>query len=86
MYFRQSILPRVVAGFTDNKSRNKLACPLSTPTYPDNTFLRYSSSADKVLTLDEIGIALKKGKQAQLMRLFSNRKRESQIEGCIKQQ
>ena len=34
-----------------------------------------------MLTLDEIGIALEKGKQAQLIKLLSNRRRESQIEG-----
>lgn len=80
---RLSILPKVVASFTDSKIRRKLACPLSTVTYPDVTFLRHKSSADKVLTLDEIGIAVKRGKQAQLMKLLSNRRRESQIEGCI---
>ena len=82
--YRQSILSKVAASFTDSKSRIKLACPLSTTTYPDVTFLKYKSSADKVLTLDEIGIAMKKGKQAELMKLLSNRRRESQIEGCIK--
>ena len=82
--YRQSILAKVVASFTDSKIRGKLACPLSTVTCPDVTFLKYKSSADKVLTLDEIGIAVKKGKQAQLMKLLSNRRRDTQIEGRIK--
>jgi len=80
--YRQSVLPKLVARFTDSKSRKKLACPLSTVTYPDVTFLKYSSAADKVLTLDEIGIALRKGQQSQLMKLLSNKRRESQIAGC----
>ena len=79
--YRQSVLPKVVASFTDSKIRRNLTCPLSTIAYPDVTFLKYKSSLDKVLTLDEIGIALEKGKQAQLIKLLSNRRRESQIEG-----
>ena len=86
MYFlyRQSVLPKLVASFTNSNSRRKLACPLSTITYPDVTFLKYNSAADKVLTLDEIGIALRKGQQSQLLRLLSNKRRESQIAGCVK--
>lgn len=52
--------------------------------HPNGTFLKYNSSADELLTLDEIGIALKEGNQGELLKLFANRQRVTQIEGFIK--
>jgi len=78
--FRQSVLTKVVANLTDNNDRIKLACPLSISTYPNVTFLKYNPNDDKVLTLNEMGIALSRGEQVKLMRIMSNRRSESQLE------
>ncbi|XP_065903305.1 uncharacterized protein [Dysidea avara] len=77
---RQSVLTKIVANLTDNIDRIKLACPLSVSTYPNVTFLKYNPDDDKVLTLDEMGIALSRGEQVKLMRIMSNRLSESQLE------
>ena len=74
------MLTKIVANLTDNIDRIKLACPLSVSTYPNVTFLKYNPDDDKVLTLDEMGIALSRGEQVKLMRIMSNRLSESQLE------
>jgi len=74
------VLTKVAANLTDNNDRIKLACPLTVTSYPKVTFLKYNPKADKVLTLDEMGISLSRGEQVKLMRIMSNRQSESQLE------